>query len=195
MSRTQQVIDTVKKRPRHVVAAVLFALALPLVASYYPSKDAKQLSAGGTVENNGNVEKTSESAETIEGNKFDLQTGKYRGMVAGIWHNEYYGHRYMTIESDGTATMDIYPNTFGQMMVGSKYVHMDITWDYAEGFINFENISGTPQKSFDFINKQWGAKSRRKLTDMTEETLVLFDESDGKDYVWKRVESIPQKEM
>lgn len=181
----------------------MFAIAVPMIAAYFPSAEDKQLSAKGNgasaKANSENTESaksgTDPDSENVESKagKFDLEEDKYREMVAGIWYHKYYGDRYLTISADGTATMDIYPDSFGQLMVG-KYVHLDIRWDYADGIISFENVAGSPQASFDYINKTWGRESSRKLLDMNESTLRLLDESDGVEYPWKRVESIPQKD-
>ncbi|MEM7811766.1 MAG: hypothetical protein AAF532_09845 [Planctomycetota bacterium] len=107
-------------------------------------------------------------------------------LAVGVWTRRATGVRTLTIRDDGTASLHIKFDFAASLMMGSA-VTLKIDWELDGDDVVFETVGGSPQRTVNKISRQYGTKSRRPVTELTERRFVLGPASRGdRPVVWTR---------
>ncbi|MEM1063356.1 MAG: hypothetical protein AAGJ97_13605 [Planctomycetota bacterium] len=107
-------------------------------------------------------------------------------LAVGVWTRRATGVRTLTIRDDGTASLHIKFDFAASLMMGSA-VTLKIDWELDGDDVVFETVGGSPQRTVNKISRQYGTKSRRPVTELTERRFVLGSASRGdRPVVWTR---------
>lgn len=122
----------------------------------------------------------------------DLTGEQIQQTVVGHWTSDYYGSRYLTIRSDGTATVLFQANTLARMFVGHR-LKIDYTWyyDVSLGQVVFTVTGGAPQQGIEYVVKLWGNQQRQNVLSVCRSQLHLRDLDGKTEHVWKQLGGIP----
>lgn len=116
-----------------------------------------------------------------------------RAIVPGFWKSSFYGTRYLHVRDDGTATIFFQANTLARMFVGSK-LKIEYNWEYYPEHerVEFKTISGSPQKSLEYVQKTWGTDQAQTVESISKTELNLVDPDGKTKHHWTRLDEIPQ---
>ncbi len=124
----------------------------------------------------------------------DLTGEQIQQTVVGHWTSDYYGSRYLTIRSDGTATVLFQANTLARMFVGHR-LKIDYTWyyDVSAGQVVFTVAGGAPPQGIEYVVKLWGNQQRQNVLSVCRSQLHLQDLDGKTEHVWKQLGAIPME--
>lgn len=108
-----------------------------------------------------------------------------REAILGEWTQERHGTRRLTVRSDGTASMHVTFSEIWKYLFG-KEVQLQIRWTIAEGRLSFETVNGEPAESFKIISQMFGRTRSYPILQLDREQLLLSDEADGSQDLWRR---------
>lgn len=112
---------------------------------------------------------------------------KDRRMALGTWEDDYHGHRTLTLNEDGTATMIVEPEGLGATLF-AKSLHFDIEWSIKDSVLNLKTLGGTPAKKIALISKIYGDEATEEILELTAGRF-LVRHSEETDFEWRRVET------
>jgi len=107
-------------------------------------------------------------------------------LVVGVWEQERFGKRQMTIKSDGTATMIMRPSGVWATMFGER-IDLEMYWSIRDGHIDYGVSGGTPAQQTETARKMWGDHWVEKIEKLSADEMVLLDQSTSAPSGWKRV--------
>ncbi|MBI3866881.1 MAG: hypothetical protein HY290_33795 [Planctomycetia bacterium] len=113
---------------------------------------------------------------------------KHRRLLPGVWHDEYQGKRTMTLNDDGTGTMDVELSGVQASLFAAK-LHFDMKWSLDGDKLIKTTVGGEPAKKVNLILKMLGDTAEDKILEITDERLLLLDKDGKTEYDWKRVQS------
>ncbi len=112
-----------------------------------------------------------------------------REMVVGIWEQEMYGKRYLTVREDGSAEMIVKPDAVWSLAFGEK-VTIEIRWKVEDGKALFSLTGGMPSRQVDMVVQMWGRDWVQKIMALSKEKMLLLGEDGSTEYAWTRVETV-----
>lgn len=114
-------------------------------------------------------------------------------LIVGSWEQERYGQRVMTVKADGTATMMIRPSGLWATMFGEQ-IDLELYWSIKDGHIDYGVSGGASAEQVATASKMWGDHWIEKIVTLTEDELVLLDQSTSQEIGWKRAKPEPPAE-
>ena len=113
---------------------------------------------------------------------------KMSRLMVGKWEMDRDGLRKLTVNDDGTASMDVALEGSYALMLGSK-IQFDIKWLIKDSKLIFETTGGKPETSVSLVTKLYGAKRTQPILELTEKRMLLKDADEGEpDHDWKRAD-------
>lgn len=114
-------------------------------------------------------------------------------LLVGVWKQERFGQRRMTVKADGSATMVIRPegllaSTFGF----DKQLDLQMYWKVKDGHIDYGVSGGTPPDQVKTASSMWGDHWVEKIEALSDQELILLDQSTSAPSKWQRV---PESEL
>ena len=114
-------------------------------------------------------------------------------LLLGVWEQERFGRRLMTVNADGTATMVIRPagllaSTFGF----DEQIDLEMYWKVKDGHIDYGVSGGSPPDQVKAASAMWGDHWVEKIETLTDEELILLDQSTSAPSKWQRVPALEQ---
>lgn len=125
-----------------------------------------------------------ESAEAAEA-PVDREE-RQRRQVVGRWQDDYHGKRYLTVRSDGTATMVVEPSGIGKKLFADR-LSFEIDWTFSQGKIVMTMTSGEPKSKTQLVMKLYGSRAEYKLLNLDAEQFLLLDSDGTTQYDWRRM--------
>lgn len=110
--------------------------------------------------------------------------------LVGVWQQEKYGRRTLTILPEGKAKMTIEPAGAWSLAFG-KRLDAEMYWSLEGDRIIYGMTSGTPANKYEIAVKAWGDRWNEQLTALTAERLTITAD-DGTVSVWQRVDRDPE---
>jgi hypothetical protein len=107
-------------------------------------------------------------------------------LIVGVWEQERFGKRQMTVKSDGTATMIMRPSGVWSTMFGER-IDLEMYWSIRNGHIDYGVSGGTPAQQTETARKMWGDHWVEKIEKLSSDEMVLLDQSTSAPSGWKRV--------
>jgi len=107
-------------------------------------------------------------------------------LIVGVWEQERFGKRQMTVKPDGTATMIMRPSGVWATMFGER-INLEMYWSIRDGHIDYGVSGGTPAQQTETARKMWGDHWVEKIEKLTPDEMVLLDQSTSLPSGWKRV--------
>ena len=107
-------------------------------------------------------------------------------LVVGVWEQERFGKRQMTVKPDGTATMIMRPSGVWATMFGER-IDLEMCWSIRDGHIDYGVSGGTPAQQTETARKMWGDHWIEKIEKLSADEMVLLDQSSSLPSGWKRV--------
>jgi hypothetical protein len=107
-------------------------------------------------------------------------------LIVGVWEQERFGKRQMTIKPDGTATMIMRPSGVWATMFGER-IDLEMYWSIRDGHIDYGVSGGTPAQQTEMARKMWGDHWVEKIQKLSADEMVLLDQSTSAPSGWKRV--------
>lgn len=112
-------------------------------------------------------------------------------LIVGVWEQERYGTRRMTVNEDGTASMVLRPAGLWATMFGNR-IDLDMYWKVRDGHIDYGVSGGSPKKQMEAARSMWGDHWVEKIEALSDGELVLLDQSTSAPSKWTR---IPESEL
>jgi hypothetical protein len=112
---------------------------------------------------------------------------EYRRKVLGRWTQSLDdAERELILHPDGTALQVIYPKGFVATSVLGDRVEIDVLWKVENGRAIFDSIGGRPADMAQRVNDLFGTHRDRRIVEITDKRILLFDEQDNKPSEWLR---------
>lgn len=106
-------------------------------------------------------------------------------LIVGVWEQERFGTRRMTVLDDGTASMAIRPSGIWASMFGEK-IDLEMFWSIKDGHIDYGVSGGSPEEQMETARKMWGDHWVEKIETLTQDELILIDQSTSAPSRWTR---------
>jgi hypothetical protein len=126
-----------------------------------------------------------ESAESGPAGEIDPEERK-RQLVVGRWQDEFHGKRYLTVRSDGTATMIVEPSGIGKKLFAER-LEFEIEWTFGDGRIVMTMTRGEPRAKAQLVLKLYGREAEYSLLHLDDKQLLLLDADGETRYDWRRI--------
>lgn len=110
----------------------------------------------------------------------------FRRLVVGKWQDEYQGKRILTLLEDGTGTMVVELNGLQAKLVAPR-LSFNMEWSVANGRLKKHSLSGEPATQVNMLLKTMGDTVDEQVLELTEDRLLLLDQSGKTKYDWRRV--------
>lgn len=115
----------------------------------------------------------------------------FRKLIVGKWETERSGRRVLTVQSDGTARMEVTVEGVWSYAVGSQIVLL-INWKIENERVIFETTGGEPATSVDLLISIYGRHQDQPILTLDETTFRVPDHEAGEpDHIWKRISKTP----
>jgi hypothetical protein len=109
-----------------------------------------------------------------------------RGLLLGVWEDDYQGHRTMTLRDDQTGTMVVELSGMKAALFAQR-LRFDMQWSLGGDRLRKRTTGGEPADKIALVLKMMGDTAEDTLVELDEQKLVLRD-ADGKTvYHWRRV--------
>ncbi len=128
-----------------------------------------------------NANETSGTAEAAAGSN-DVES---RRKLVGVWTQNKFGNRTLTIAGDGTGLMTMEPEAIYAVLYGSKLT-FKMYWSVKDGFINYGYRSGTPTDKVRMAAETIGDHWIEKIIELTDNRLVLLEADGTTKSIWDR---------
>ncbi len=116
------------------------------------------------------------------------QDARYRQLVVGIWEDDYQGHRTMTLNEDGTATMVVELSGMKATLFAAR-LEFNMQWSLEDGRLKKRTLGGKPEGRVNMILKMMGDRVDEPILELTEDRLLLLDKDGETQYDWRRKNS------
>ncbi len=116
------------------------------------------------------------------------QDERYRQLVVGTWEDDYQGHRTMTLNEDGTATLVVELSGMKAKLFAAR-LEFNMRWSLQDGRLKKRTIDGKPEGRVKMILKMMGDRVDEPILELTEERLLLLDKDGKTRYDWRRKKS------
>lgn len=126
---------------------------------------------------------STESSHSATASPDVSKTGIQR--LVGVWQQEVFGRRTLTIRPDGTASMVVEPNSIFSLGFG-KRIDVELKFEVKANRAVYAIVGGAPADKVELAKKTWGDHWDEELLEVTESTFVLLEAS-GNRCVWERV--------
>lgn len=108
-------------------------------------------------------------------------------LILGVWEQERFGRRTLTVLPEGKASMVIEPSGAWTFAFGRR-LEAEMFWTLKGDRIVYGMTSGTPAQKYALAVKTWGDHWDEEVTRLTENELVITSD-DGTVSHWRRVAS------
>jgi hypothetical protein len=108
-----------------------------------------------------------------------------RRAVTGDWKLERNGQRLLSLQADGTATMDVTLTGWQTVLFGEK-MRFDIRWSLDGRELVLETTGGEPATAVEAVTKVYGIVRRQPILEVDSEHMLLKDPDAGEadhDYI------------
>ncbi len=105
--------------------------------------------------------------------------------LIGVWRQEFFGQRTLTVAADGSAKMVIEPAGIWILGFGQR-LDLELSWAIKDGRMVYGITSGTPPEKVELAIKSWGDKWDEEIVELTDKTLILLEAS-GTQSEWERL--------
>jgi hypothetical protein len=112
---------------------------------------------------------------------------RHREMAVGTWEDFYHGKRTMTLRADGTAGMVI-ELTGIKAVLFTPRLELEMVWAVEDGLMKRRNVGGNPPEKVDFVNRTYGDRVAERIVEISEDRMLLRDQSGSPEYTWRRVQ-------
>jgi hypothetical protein len=168
------------KRGRIVLLVLLLAVLGGAIAYWrltaYPPSHGKF--AGPSPASPPNINAESSDADTPD--------GKTRRQLLGTWQDNYRGKRTMTLNADGTGTMDVELSGLDAFLAAPK-LHFEMQWSVKEKVLTKKTVGGEPKDKVNLILNTMGDTAVEPIVELTDDRLLLLDKDGETQYDWRRL--------
>ena len=132
------------------------------------------------------LEKIAAQEQTPAADPVDLDA-EYRRQMLGQWtQSRDDAERELYLYPDGKALQVILPKGFLATSYLGDRVELDVKWKVENGRAIFESVGGRPADMAERINQMFGTYRNRRIVEINDEHILLFDEKDNSPSEWKR---------
>ena len=112
---------------------------------------------------------------------------EYRRKMLGRWtQSRDDAERELYLYADGKALQVILPKGFLATSYLGDRVELDVEWTVENGRAIFDSVGGRPADMAERVNQTFGTHRNRRIVEITDEHILLFDEKDNSPSEWKR---------
>jgi len=116
---------------------------------------------------------------------------KTRQTLLGVWQDDYQGKRTMSLNADGTGTMQVELKGVTAALYASQ-LRFDMTWSLEGKKLTKKTIGGEPAAKVNLILNTMGDTAVDTILEITDDRLLLLDKDGKTQYDWRRVKP-PEK--
>ncbi len=109
------------------------------------------------------------------------------GDLKGVWFQERFGRRTLTIESEKSARMVIEPSELFAFAYGPR-IELEFEWQVKDGRAIYRIVGGSPADKVELAKKSWGDRWDEVILEFDPKRFVLLG-ADGAQSVWTRLEN------
>ena len=132
------------------------------------------------------LEKIAAQEQTPAADPVDLDA-EYRRRMLGRWtQSRDDAERELYLYADGTALQVILPKGFLATSYLGDRVELDVEWKVENGRAIFDSVGGRPADMAERVNQMFGTHRNRRIVEINDEHILLFDEKDNAPSEWKR---------
>ena len=106
--------------------------------------------------------------------------------IVGVWTDHYQGRRTMTLQNDGTGTIDVELAGAMATLFGER-LRFDILWRIENGQLIRDCTGGRPTEKVTLILKAMGSRAEEPVLELTEDHLRTSNPDQTTVYNWQRV--------
>jgi len=106
--------------------------------------------------------------------------------MAGLWEDDYQGHRTLTLREDGTGVMVVELSGIAARLYAPKLTFQQ-TWSVDGEILTMQATGGEPAGKVNLVLKVFGRESRQRILEVTPEILKTVDLADDTEFEWRRV--------
>ena len=134
-------------------------------------------------------------ARQTAGGRPSERDAEYRQRALGAWtQSRSDAERELILSADGTGLQIIRPKGFLATSYLGELVELDVVWKIENGRAIFDSVAGRPADMAQRVNDLFGTHRDRRIVEITDERILLFDEQDNEPSEWKRKVSPPPAE-
>ena len=111
---------------------------------------------------------------------------QYRAIVVGTWEDDYQGHRTLTVQKNGTATMVVELEGLAATLY-AKQMTFDEEWSIVDGRLKLKTVGGEPEGRVNLIINTMGDVSEQDILELTPDRMLLLDADGETKYDWRKV--------
>jgi hypothetical protein len=177
--------------PRVVAGGLIIAVGAAVVAWWNPALvvSVVRLVRGDDTdpgERQAVLEKIEAQERAPAANPVD-RDAEYRRKMLGSWtQSRDDAERELYLYADGKALQVILPKGFLATSYLGDRVELDVKWTVENGRAIFESVGGRPADMAERINQMFGTYRNRRIVEINDDHILLFDEKDNSPSEWKR---------
>ncbi|MEO1996462.1 MAG: hypothetical protein ABGZ17_14435 [Planctomycetaceae bacterium] len=119
----------------------------------------------------------------------EAASAELRRAVIGDWKLERDGQRLLSLQADGTASMNVTLTGWQTVLFGEK-MRFDIRWSLDGRELVLETTGGEPATAVEAVTKVYGVVRRQPILEVNSEHMLLKDPDEGEadhDYIRVRI--------
>jgi hypothetical protein len=107
--------------------------------------------------------------------------------LLGTWELHDKGLRTITVNPDGTATMDVKIDNIARFIYGRR-LSMDLEWTMSDGVLSYSIVGGNPDRTVGRVINNFGRDFQYRIVGIRDDAIELEDVADpGTVYEWASV--------
>lgn len=108
-----------------------------------------------------------------------------RRRLLGTWEDQYQGKRTMSLNADGTGTMQVELSGLQAALFAAR-LRFDLRWTLDGKVLTKKTIGGEPADKVNLILNSLGNTAVDTILEMTDDRLLLLDRDGKTHYDWRR---------
>lgn len=108
-----------------------------------------------------------------------------RRRLLGTWEDDYQGRRTMTLNGDGTGTMQVELSGLQAALFAAR-LRFDLRWSLDGKALTKKTVGGEPADKVNLILNSLGNTAADTILEMTDDRLLLLDRDGKTRYDWRR---------
>lgn len=151
-----------------------------------PPRIRQKSSSEQTEQQAADSKKTSQSDIISSEMLSQLSADEVLARLVGKWEQtKSTSKQILTINENGTATMEVEPQGIWSAVLGAK-VTINIEWSLKNATLTLKTVGGSPQNKLDYINQLWGSEFVREIHTIEDKMFTLRNDSGHVGQKWVR---------
>ena len=128
------------------------------------------------------------STTPTEMGETETEEQRRRRLIVGTWQDDYQGKRTMTLNADGTGTMNVELSGAKATLFAAE-LHFEMIWSLDGDKLKKTTTGGKPEKKVNLVLKMMGDTAIDTIVEISDDRLLLLDKDGETKYDWRRVEA------